>query len=127
MFRGGGILLDLLDIAGGATGSFTAAIGYSAQQTALGTGTSCDYAPADQGGRWAYIALNTTGIIFRFDVKYRGCFPWTSTPIQTGTAAVGNRLFITTYVNPESPTEKLSKIHVQSHLSTSIYRSEAII
>jgi len=66
MFRGGGINLDLLDIAGGTTGSFTAAVGYNAQQTSFTTGTSADYDPVSQGGRWAYINLYTagSGIVF---------------------------------------------------------------
>lgn len=65
--------------------------------------------------------------MFRFDVKYRGCFPWPSTPVMSGTAAVGNRICITTYVNAVDPTEKLSKIHIQGHLATTMYRCEALI
>jgi hypothetical protein len=127
MFRGGSTTLDLFDIAGGTTGSFTAAIAYNAQQTSLSTGTSGDYSPTDQQGRWGYVALNTTGIMVRFDVKYRGFFPWPNSPLQAGTAAVGNRVFVKNYVNSNDITEKLSKIHCQAHVSTIMYRCEALM
>ena len=127
MFRGGGIVLDLLDIAGGATGLFSAAVAYNAQQTSLSTGTSGDYAPATQMGRWGYVALNALGQMFRFDVKYRSVFPWPTTPVMAGTAVVGNRLCISIYVNPTTITEKLSKIRVQGHTTTNMYRCEDIV
>lgn len=63
----------------------------------------------------------------RFDVKYRSIFPWPATPVQSGVAAVGNRLYVSTYVNPDNVTDKLSKINIQAHTAVNMYRCETII
>jgi hypothetical protein len=125
-FRGGATTLDLFDIAGGATGSWTAGVAYNAQTTSFSTGTGGDFAPIDQQGRWGYMVLNNTNLVFRFDIKYLALYPWATLPAQTGTAAVGNRVAVTPYMTTAG-ADKMSKVYTQGHLSTALYRSEVII
>ena len=130
-FRGGGVsTLDMLDIAGGTTGAWTNAIAYNNGGVTFTTGACGDYAPTDQYGRWAYFCEGggTINRMYRFDVEGLGLYPWCPLPAQSGTAAVGKRVFVVNYQNGAvGGTDKLSLIHVQGHLSTAIYRSEAII
>jgi hypothetical protein len=64
--------------------------------------------------------------MYRFDIKYRSMFPWPTTPVMSGTAAVGNRVFVTNF-NDTNSGDKLSKIHIQGHTTPNMYRCEAII
>lgn len=82
---------------------------------------------AESAGRLNEVCyVEETGLVYRFNVKNRSMFPWPNTPLQSGTAVVGNRIVVTQYY--DSTTEdKLSKIHVYAHTSTVVYRSEAII
>ena len=125
-FRGGSTTLDMLDIAGGTTGAWTNGYSYNAQITSFSTGSGADYAPVDQGGRWGYIVQGATNLMFRFDVKNIAMYPWTALPLQSGTAAVGNRVAVTPYID-STASNKVSIVFVQSHLSTNMYRSEVII
>jgi hypothetical protein len=120
-FRGASATLDLLDIAGGTTGTWTGAITYDGAATsALPTTGSCaTYSPYGQEGRFSYINLYVaSGVnqIFRFDSKNRVLSPYTTTDfLQSGTAALGNR--ITAYAAIDG-TDKYDVILLQSHLST---------
>jgi hypothetical protein len=120
-FRGNSTTLDLLDIAGGTTGTWTGAITYDGAATsALPTTGSCAaYSPYGQEGRFSYINLYVaSGVnqIFRFDSKNRVLSPYTTTDfVQAGTAALGNR--ITAYAAIDG-TDKYDVILLQSHLST---------
>lgn len=125
-FRGNSTTLDLLDIAGGTTGAWTSGVLYNAQQTSFTTGSGADYASVDQGGRYGYIVLGATNQMFRFDVKNLTLYPWVSLPAQSGTAVVGNRVAVTPYMT-SAGADKVSIIFAQGHLSTAMYRSEAII
>ena len=125
-FRGGSTTLDMLDIAGGTTGAWTNGYPYNAQITSFTTGSGADYAPVDQGGRWGYIVQGATNLMFRFDVKNIAMYPWTALPLQSGTAAVGNRVAVTPYID-STASNKVSIVFVQSHLSKNMYRSEVII
>jgi hypothetical protein len=96
-FRGGTTTtLDVLDIAGSITGTWTGAITYDGTFTTFQTGTTGAYAPFGQEGRMFYI--NAYGIavanqFFRFDVKNRVLTPYVNTDyIQAGTAALGGRM-----------------------------------
>lgn len=96
-FRGGGTSLDLLDIAGAITGSWSNAIAYDGSGMASpGVGTCGKYAPADQEGRFGYLNIyvaSHTNQLYRFDIKNRVLTPITPTDwIQAGTAATGDRL-----------------------------------
>ena len=96
-FRGGASnTLDLLDIAGGAAGLWSNAIVYDKGSKTHTTGACGAYAPFDNEGRFGYINSYTASLanqLWRFDVKNRVLQAWTPTDwIQSGTAAVGNRI-----------------------------------
>ncbi|MCA3693182.1 hypothetical protein, partial [Aquidulcibacter sp.] len=54
-FRGGAVTLDLLDIAGSITGTWTGAITYDGNVNAFGAGTTGCYSPFGQEGRYTYV------------------------------------------------------------------------
>jgi hypothetical protein len=118
-FRGGAVTLDLLDIAGSITGTWTGAITYDGNVNAFGTGTTGAPAPADQEGRYTYVNVYTASAlnqIFRFDAKNRVFSPYTATDfIQTGTAALGGRMAAYAAIDG---TDKYSIVLLQSHAST---------
>jgi len=96
-FRGNSATLDVLDISGGTTGSWTAAIVYDGSPGALpATGSCGTYSPYENEGRMFYMNLYVSGAInqiFRFDVQNRVLSPFTPTDwVQSGTAAVGKRM-----------------------------------
>jgi hypothetical protein len=117
-FRGASSTLDVLDIAGSITGTWTGALVYDGTQT-ITTGTSGSYAPTTNEGRMFYMNIYTASAInqiFRFDVENRVLSPYTPTDfIQTGTAALGNRM--ASYVAIDG-TDEYDVILLQSHLST---------
>jgi hypothetical protein len=118
-FRGGAVTLDVLDIAGSITGTWTGAITYDGNVNAFGTGTTGAPAPADQEGRYTYVNVYTASAlnqIFRFDAKNRVFSPYTATDfIQTGTAALGGRMAAYAAIDG---TDKYSIVLLQSHAST---------
>jgi hypothetical protein len=96
-WRGGTVItLDVLDIAGGATGLWTGAITYDGNVNAFGTGTTGCYSPFGQEGRYSYINVyvaSQISQIYRFDSKNRVFSPYVPTDfIQVGTAALGGRM-----------------------------------
>ena len=97
-WRGGGVnTLDVLDIAGGTTGAWTAGIVYDGAIAALPNAGSCGaYAPFNNEGRMFYINLYATSVInqvYRFDVRNRVLSPFTPPDmIQSGVATPGKRL-----------------------------------
>lgn len=118
-FRGGGAsTLDMLDIAGGTTGAWTATLVYDGAIT-LSTGSCGKYAPSCQEGRFGYInsyVASQVNQIYRFDVKNRVLTPVTATDwIQAGTAAAGDRM--ATYVAIDG-TDKYTVVLLVSHTST---------
>jgi hypothetical protein len=119
-FRGGAVTLDLLDIAGSITGTWSAAIPYFGQATVPTTGTCGKYAPADRNGRYGYLVLNNTANFYRFDVFSRVLEPWTQlrSP-QSGTAAVGDRIATLVAVDGSVKTEV---IFFLSHLASNFFK-----
>jgi hypothetical protein len=94
-FRGGSTTLDVLNIAGSITGTWTGAITYDGAVTVT-TGTCGSYSPFGNEGRMFYMNIyvqSALNQVFRFDVKNRALSPFTPTDIvQAGTAVVGNRM-----------------------------------
>jgi hypothetical protein len=117
-FRGNATTLDVLDIAGSITGTWTGAITYDGAVT-LTTGTSGAYSPFGQEGRMFYMNVYTASAInqmFRFDVKNRVLSPYIATDwIQSGTAAVGNRMAAYAAIDG---TDLYDVVLLQSHLAT---------
>jgi hypothetical protein len=120
-FRGGGATtLDVLDIAGSITGTWTGAIVYDGSPGGLpNVGSSGGYAPFDNEGRMFYMNLyvaSATNQIYRFDVQNRVLSPFAPTDfLQSGTAAAGNR--IACYVALDG-NDTYDVVFLQAHLST---------
>lgn len=117
-FRGGAATLDVLDIAGSITGTWTGAVVYDGSVT-LTVGTSGVTAASDNEGRMFYMNIYTASAvnqIFRFDVQNRVMSPYTPTDfIQAGTAAAGNRMAAYTAIDG---TDTYDVVLLMSHLST---------
>lgn len=118
-FRGGAVTLDVLDIAGGTTGSWENNAVYDGNTKTMTTGACGKYAPYDNEGRFAYINSYTASLysqIFRYDVKNRVMQNFTPTDwIQSGTAAAGDR--VATYVAIDG-TDKYTTVFLLAHTST---------
>jgi hypothetical protein len=119
-FRGGAATLDVLDIAGAITGTWTGAIVYDGSPGALPTtGSGGCYSPFDNEGRMFYMNLYVASQIsqmYRFDVENRVLSVFTPTDfLQTGTAVVGNR--VAAYCALDG-TDTYDTVFLQSHLST---------
>ena len=119
-FRGGATTtLDLLDIAGSITGTWTGAVTYDGNTTTIGTGSTGCYAPFENEGRMFYANLyvaSAANQFYRFDVQNRVLSPYTNTDfIQSGTAALGGRMAAYCAIDG---TDTYDVVLLQSHLST---------
>ena len=119
-FRGGAATLDVLDIAGSITGTWTGNIVYDGSPGAFPSTGSCGtYSPFDNEGRMFYANMyvaSTVSQMFRFDVQNRVLSPFTPTDfLQSGTAAVGNRM--ASYVAIDG-NDTYDVVLLQSHAST---------
>jgi len=116
-FRGGATTLDVLDIAGSITGTWTSGITYDGAMN-LTTGTCGCYSPFENEGRMHYMNIYVSGQttqIYRFDAQNRVLTPFAPTEMPfSGTAAVGNRMAAYAAFNG---TEVYDVILAQSHLS----------
>jgi hypothetical protein len=118
-FRGGNVAtLDLLDIAGGTTGSWSGAIVYDGGVN-MNSGTSGSYAPFENERRFYSLNSYVSGAlnqIYRFDVQNRVLSPYTATDwIQSGTATTGNRM--ATYCAFDG-NDKYDIVFLQTFVST---------
>lgn len=119
-FRGAGANLDVLDISGGTTGSWTGAIVYDGSPGAFPTTGSCGgYSPYDNEGRMFYMnfyVASATNQIYRFDVQNRVLVPFTPTDtIQAGTAAIGKRIACYCAIDGN---DTYDVVYLMNHLST---------
>lgn len=118
--RGGSATLDVLDIAGSITGTWTGAVVYDGSIT-VSTGNCGSYAPFTNEGRFFYLnnyVASAINQIFRFDVQNRIMSLFTPTDdIQVGTASLGNR--IATYVAIDG-SDKYDVVLLKSHLTTKL-------
>lgn len=117
-FRGGSTTLDVLDIAGSITGTWTGAIVYDGA-VALTVGNCGGYSPFENEGRMFYMNIYALGVvnqIHRFDVQNRVLSPFTPTDfLQAGTAAAAKRIACYAAIDG---TDTYDVILLQSHLST---------
>jgi len=119
-FRGGTtVTLDVLDIAGSITGTWTGAITYDGSFPTFQAGTTGAYSPFGQEGRMFYINAYGTAVanqFFRFDVKNRVLTPYVNTDnIQSGTQAIGGRMVAYCAIDG---TDEYDVLLLQAHLST---------
>ena len=117
-FRGSAATLDVLDIAGSITGTWTGAIVYDGS-VALTVGSCGAYAPFENEGRMHYLniyAASAVNQIHRFDTQNRVLSPFTPTDfLQAGTAALGKRMCCYAAIDG---TDIYDVVLLQSHLST---------
>jgi len=120
-FRGGAATsLDVLDIAGGTTGSWATAVVYDGSPGAFPAVGSCgSYAPFENEGRMFYINMYVNAAvsqIYRFDVQNRIMSPFAPTDfLQSGAATAGKR--IATYAAIDG-NDTYDVVLLNSHLST---------
>jgi hypothetical protein len=114
-----GVIMDMLDIAGGTTGLWSNNIVYDGNTLATTAGSGGEYAPFDNEGKFGYYTIYTASKInqmYRFDVKNRVMSPWTPTDwIQAGTAAAGKRLSCYCAIDGN---DKYTVLLLIAHLST---------
>jgi hypothetical protein len=92
-FRGGATAtIDLFDIAGAATGAWTAAIAVGGDGQTFTTGSSCCYDPTGNDGRYTY--MNQSGLqrMCRFDALNRTLEPWRYLMYPQSTVTAADRM-----------------------------------
>ena len=91
--RGGNVnTIDVFDIAGAATGAWTANIDYGKKATTFTAGTCGAYDSVTNSGRWLYLQVNGTQRFMRFDMLTRNLEPWANLRYPQGTATVGAKM-----------------------------------
>ena len=117
-FRGTVVTLDVLDIAGSITGTWTGAVTYDGS-VALTVGSCGGYAPFENEGRMFYMNIylaSAVNQIYRFDVQHRVLSPFTPTDfLQAGTATTSKRIACYAAIDG---TDTYDVVLLQSHLST---------
>ena len=117
-FRGASATLDVLDIAGSITGTWTGAITYDGS-VALTVGTCGCISPFENEGRMFYMNIYAASVInqmYRFDVQNRVLSPFTPTDfLQAGTAAATKRIACYAAIDG---TDTYDVVLLQAHLST---------
>jgi hypothetical protein len=89
---GGSANMDVLDIAGGATGLNSANIAYGKKNQTFTTGTCGAYDPATLSGRFLHININGTQRMARFDMRNRVLDVGAYLRYPQGAAVVGAKL-----------------------------------
>lgn len=91
--RGGNVAsIDIFDIAGSATGLWTADITYGNRGTLFNAGTCGASDPITNGGRYLYLQVSGTQRFSRFDMRNRVLEPWAFLTFPPGTAVAGAKL-----------------------------------
>lgn len=119
-WRGSAATLDVLDIAGAITGTWTGAVVYDGSPGAFpAVGSTGAYSPYGSEGRMFYMNMYVASAIsqiFRFDVKNRVLSPYAPTDfIQAGAAAAGSRMAAYAAIDG---ADLYDTVLLQSHLST---------
>jgi hypothetical protein len=91
--------IDVLDIAGAATGSWSNDIAYGNKAQTFTTGTTGAYDPATLGGKYLHLNVNGTQRMARFDMKNRVMECGAYLRFPQGAALVGQKLALTPFVD----------------------------
>lgn len=86
----------MFDIAGAINGLWSNAITYNNPQS-MTTGSCCDIDTVTFDGSYAYIVAGATAVMYQFNVAAPSLIPWVQLPLQSGTAAVSQRIYIGAY------------------------------
>jgi hypothetical protein len=117
--RGGaGNQIDVFDIAGAATGSWSADIAYGNKATTFTTGNSGAVDPITNGGKYLYLNVNGTQRFARFDMRNRVMEPWTYLPYTQGAALVGGKLSMCWFFDGST---KLGFLHAMLNTATNLF------
>ncbi|MFN8493842.1 MAG: hypothetical protein U0350_39960 [Caldilineaceae bacterium] len=120
VFRGGAVAtIDVLDITGGANGSWDNAIVAGVGAATFTTGSCGVYDPAGNAGRYAYINLNGGQNLLRYDVKNRVIEPYAFLPVAQSTAIAGGRMALCTSLDT---TPRTSAINLLAGTGTALYQ-----
>lgn len=122
--RGGNVnIIDVLDIAGAATGSWSNDIAYGNKSATMlfNTGTAGAADPITLGGKYLYLSLNATQRHTRFDMRNRVLEPMTFLSFgPLGAALVGGRLSMVWFFDGSTKLGVLSEILPTSNLQVQI-------
>lgn len=120
VFRGGNTAtLDVLDIAGGANGTWENAAVVGGGMPAVNTGTCGVYSPGANEGKYVYINSLAQQRMLRYDVRNRTVEPWAFLPVAQSTAIVGNRMEGILFVDG---SEKMTGICLLGATQTNFYQ-----
>ena len=98
--RGGGVsTIDVLDIAGAATGAWSANIDYGQKAQTFTTGTCGAYDAVTNGGKYLYLQINGTQRYSRFDMLNRMLEPWAYNRYPQSTATVGGKMHMAFFID----------------------------
>lgn len=118
-FRGGAVTtLDLFDIAGAATGTWTGAITYGSGPASLSTGTSIVYDPCSNLGRFAYLNILGLQPMYRFNVYARQLNEWAFLRFGQGAALVGGHMAQSVFVDGAT---KVAMIYHNRHTNVEMF------
>lgn len=120
VFRGGNVAtLDILDISGGANGTWDNAVVIGGVMPLVNTGTCgfCD--SATNQGRYAYINSLAQQRSLRYDILNREVEPFCFLPVAQSTAIVGNRTAPVLFVDGAA---KMTLMHMIGATQALCYR-----
>ena len=121
-FRGGAVsTLDVLDIAGAATGVWSNAITYGNLNQTFTAGTSYAYESATNQGKFLHLNVSGTNRMLRFDMKNRVMDSGIYLANLQGVALLGNKLFISLFIDGTSKVSRLYQIlHTSAQMVSTI-------
>jgi hypothetical protein len=102
--RGGAVAtIDVLDIAGAATGAWAADVVYANKFQTFTTGTCCAYDPIGNGGKYIYMQVNGTQRFLRLDLQNRVLEPWAYLRYPQSTALLGQKMALAYHFDGSTP------------------------
>lgn len=100
--------IDVLDIAGAATGTWTNAVAYSNLAQTFTTGTCGAYDAACNDGKYLHLNVNGSARMIKFDMRHRVMDSGVFVANLQGAALVGGKLFTSTFIDGAT---KLSRLY----------------
>jgi hypothetical protein len=99
--------IDVLDIAGAATGSWSNDITYGNRSQTFTTGTCGAYDAVTNEGKWLHLNVNGTARMVRFDMRNRVIDNGLFVANLQGAAVVGGKLFVSTFIDGSTKVSRL--------------------
>jgi hypothetical protein len=111
--------IDILDIAGAATGVWQPDIWYGGKAQTFTTGTSGAHDPVTMDGRFLHLCVNGTQRFVRFDMKNRVLEAGTFLSLPPSTAVVGGKCAMSFLI--DDPAKIGFLVNIQSNLAQTFY------